>query len=191
MQRIATTFAVLALMLSFAWFVPPVSAEVLDLSFNGERTMDLTPTAPSLAQAAEVEFAALHEAPMPVARAIHASALRHAVPVQLVAAVAWKESNFKQSAVSPAGALGVMQLTPDTADTLKVDAHDMDENIDGGAKYLAKLLRRYDGDTRLALAAYNAGPGNVDRYEGVPPYKETQDYVRKIMARLENGPGVG
>lgn len=131
-------------------------------------------------------FAALQTAPLPVARAIHRSAVRHGVPVELVAAVAWQESRFRQAAVSPKGALGVMQLTPDTADTLKVDPHDLNENIDGGAAYLAKLLDRF-GDTRLALAAYNAGPNSVKRYGGIPPYRETEQYVELIMGRLEAG----
>ncbi|HEY8571590.1 lytic transglycosylase domain-containing protein [Phenylobacterium sp.] len=131
-------------------------------------------------------YEALQKAPLPVARAIHTSAVRHGVPVELVAAVAWQESRFRQNAVSSAGALGVMQLTPDTADTLKVDPHSLEGNVDGGAKYLAKLLKRF-GDTRLALAAYNAGPNSVKRFGGVPPYAETQHYVTVIMDRLEAG----
>ena len=147
------------------------------------------PAPAALAQTAELPdgYEALQQVPLPVARAIHTASVRHGVPVELVAAVAWQESRYRQGAVSPVGALGVMQLTPDTADTLKVDPYDMEENVDGGAKYLAKLLRRF-GDTRLALAAYNAGPNTVKRYGGVPPYRETQHYVTVIMDRLENGP---
>jgi soluble lytic murein transglycosylase-like protein len=97
--------------------------------------------------------------------------------------VAWQESRYNQAAISPKGARGVMQLMPATATTLGVDANDLRGNIDGGVAYLAQQMRRY-GDLRLALAAYNAGPGAVDRYGDVPPYTETQTYVRSILARL-------
>ena len=118
-----------------------------------------------------------------VAAAIQEASLRHAVPAPVVEAVAWQESRFNQAAISPKGARGVMQLMPATASTLGVDATDLKSNIDGGVAYLAQQMRRY-GDLRLALAAYNAGPGAVDRYGDVPPYAETQTYVRTILARL-------
>ena len=118
-----------------------------------------------------------------VAAAIQESSLRHAVPAPVVEAVAWQESRYNQAAISPKGARGVMQLMPATASTLGVDAADLKSNIDGGVAYLAQQMRRY-GDLRLALAAYNAGPGAVDRYGDVPPYAETQTYVRSILARV-------
>lgn len=121
--------------------------------------------------------------PAEVAAAIQDSAVRHAVPIPVVEAVAWQESRYNQAAVSPKGARGVMQLMPATAQTLGVDAADLKANIDGGAAYLASQIRRF-GDLRLALAAYNAGPEAVDRYGGIPPYSETQAYVRAILARL-------
>jgi soluble lytic murein transglycosylase-like protein len=122
-------------------------------------------------------------APEEVTRLIQESSARHALPVPLVQAVAWQESRYNQAAVSPKGARGVMQLMPMTADRLGVDPGDLRGNIDGGAAYLAQQLRRF-GDVRLALAAYNAGPEAVNRYGGVPPYAETQAYVRAILARL-------
>lgn len=122
--------------------------------------------------------------PEDVVRLIHEASARHAVPPAVVEAVAWQESRFNHAAVSSKGARGVMQLLPKTASDLGVDPDDLKGNIDGGAAYLAQQLRRYGGDLRLALAAYNAGPGAVDRYGGVPPYAETQSYVRAILARL-------
>lgn len=178
------------LTLTFAFIVATLG---LALSSNAQEALGRGLSAAALPApdpvSADVQmgFEVLQRAPLPVARAIHASAVRHGVPVELVAAVAWQESRFRQTAVSPVGALGVMQLTPDTADTLKVDPYDLEANVDGGARYLAKLLKRFDGDTRLALAGYNAGPNAVKRFGGVPPYKETQDYVRLIMTRLEAG----
>ena len=121
--------------------------------------------------------------PSEVAAAIQEASARHALPAPVVEAVAWQESRFNQAAVSPKGARGVMQLMPGTASDLGVDASDMKSNVDGGAAYLAQQLRRF-GDLRLALAAYNAGPEAVSRYGGVPPYLETQLYVRAILARL-------
>ena len=102
----------------------------------------------------------------------------------LVEAVAWRESHFHDDAVSPAGAVGEMQLMPATARSLGVDPYDARQNLIGGATYLSLLMRLYDGDLIRALAAYNAGPGAVDRYGGTPPYRETRAYVAAIMDRL-------
>ena len=109
---------------------------------------------------------------------------KHGVPSALLAAVAKTESNFNSAAVSPAGARGLMQFMPATAAGLGVNAADPASAIDGAARYLRSLTDRF-GSTDLALAAYNAGPGTVSRHGGIPPYPETQDYVRKVTTAAE------
>jgi soluble lytic murein transglycosylase-like protein len=112
---------------------------------------------------------------------IRDAAARYGVSADLVRAVIQAESGFNRWAVSPKGAMGLMQLMPATARDLGVsDPFHPAQNIRGGVKYLAELLDRFDQDVVRALAAYNAGPERVERYNGVPPYRETRDYVRKI-----------
>jgi len=112
---------------------------------------------------------------------VREAAVRNSLPPAFVASVAKAESAMKQSAVSPKGAIGVMQLMPSTAKALDADPHDTEQNIDAGTRLLRELLIKYDGDVVKALAAYNAGPGAVAKYNGLPPYRETQDYVNKVI----------
>lgn len=115
-------------------------------------------------------------------RIFEEAAARYNVPERLLKAVAKAESDFNPNAVSHAGAVGVMQLMPGTARSLGVsDPYDARQNIMGGAKYLKENLDRF-GDVSLALAAYNAGPGAVQKYSGIPPYNETQNYVKKVLS---------
>lgn len=112
---------------------------------------------------------------------IKEAAARYQVDPRLVAAVAQTESGGNQEAVSPAGAVGVMQLMPETAAGLGVNPYDKRQNIEGGAKYLRQMMDTFGGDVQKAVAAYNAGPQAVKEYNGIPPYRETQDYVNKVL----------
>ena len=120
---------------------------------------------------------------------VREAAVRNSLPPAFVASVAKAESAMKQSAVSPKGAIGVMQLMPGTAKALDADPHDTEQNIDAGTRLLRDLLVKYEGDVVKALAAYNAGPGAVDKYNGLPPYRETQDYVNKVIRDYQKTSG--
>lgn len=112
---------------------------------------------------------------------IHQAAQKYHVDPKLVSAVAEVESGGHQDAVSPAGAVGVMQLMPETAAGLGVDPYSAEGNVEGGAKYLSELMNTFGGDVKKAVAAYNAGPNAVKAYGDVPPYAETQDYVNRVL----------
>lgn len=118
---------------------------------------------------------------------LDAEALNHGLPPSLLRAVVWQESRGRSTAVSRKGALGIMQLMPATAAALGVDPRDPADNLRGGAIYLRRQLDRF-GSVPLALAAYNAGPGAVARFGGIPPFRETRAYVASIMANWQPEP---
>ena len=136
------------------------------------------PAAPKPVPAAT---AAVPAVPKAIPQMIDEAAGRHGLPPAFVRSVAKAESGMKADAVSRAGAIGVMQLMPATAAALNADPADPEQNIEAGTRYLRDLLVKYDGDAAKALAAYNAGPGAVDRYNGVPPYSETVTYVDRVI----------
>lgn len=119
---------------------------------------------------------------------IERAAARYNLPAEFVHSVAKAESGYRADAVSGKGAVGIMQLMPATALLLGADPHDPEQNADAGARYLRDLLLKYQDhpfQLRLALAAYNAGPGAVERYGGVPPYRETVDYIERVIKQYD------
>jgi soluble lytic murein transglycosylase-like protein len=177
-----------------ATFAPfAAHAEVFELASNGNFVEISQPSwQPDVVAIAE-DFAPLLAQPLPttapapgnVRQHIRVAADRYGISSDLVDAVAWQESRYNPRARSSAGAMGVMQLMPDTARQLGVtNPHDVGQNVAGGAAYLRAQLERFDNNVPFALAAYNAGPGAVMKYGGIPPYRETQNYVRQIMRRL-------
>ena len=113
------------------------------------------------------------------------AANKYGVSERLLKAIAYTESGFQSNATSSSGAMGIMQLMPSTASAYGVsDPYDAYQNIMGGANLISQLLAKYNGDTSLALAAYNAGSANVDKYGGIPPFSETQNYVQKVLSYM-------
>jgi soluble lytic murein transglycosylase-like protein len=198
MPRIANHLPIAwaALGVAAAMAAGPAGAQVMEIGADGAVTTYSGPTiyssdgVRSLTPAVAIG-APMRATPAEIARAIQNASIRHSISAPLVEAVAWQESRFNQAAVSPKGAMGVMQLMPGTARQLGVDARDVASNIEGGALYLSQMLQRFEGDVPRALAAYNAGPEAVQRYGGIPPYAETQAYVRAILGRLGAVGGLG
>ena len=118
---------------------------------------------------------------------IHAAAAKHGVPPAFVKSIVQAESNFNYAALSPKGAIGFMQLMPETAEEFGADPTVPEQNIDAGTRYLRWLMNRYaarKSSLKNVIAAYNAGPGNVDRYRGVPPFRETRRYVTRVLGYM-------
>jgi soluble lytic murein transglycosylase-like protein len=134
-----------------------------------------------------LKITAVFNVPGPAARLIGPSAGKHNLRPELIQAVMEIESGYQVNARSRVGAIGLMQLMPQTAKGLNVNAHDPEQNVDGGAKLLDMLVKKYENRRNglaLALAAYNAGSGAVDRFGGIPPYRETREYVVKVIRRF-------
>jgi len=131
-------------------------------------------TAPAAVRAQPAQPASLTEM-------IDNAARKYGLPPAFVRAVVAAESGFHADAVSPKGAIGLMQLMPSTARELGADPKVVEQNVDAGTRYLRDLLLKYDSHAYHALAAYNAGPGAVDKYHGVPPYRETQNYIMNVL----------
>jgi soluble lytic murein transglycosylase-like protein len=163
---------------------PPAPAAA-PTAFASQLASATTATAAAPAAPAGLMATGVSELPpgTPFGAEITAAAKKHGIDPALLAGLVKQESGFNPNAGSPAGARGLTQLMPGTAAGLGVtDVLDPLQSLDGGAKYLSQQLKAFDGDVTRALAAYNAGPGAVQRYGGVPPYEETQNYVRIVQA---------
>ena len=164
---------------AFASAAAPARAQVIEISDDGSAQVfdGRIGGARPVGQASRIRGGQFN-----VDESINRAAQQHGLDPGLLRAVAWQESRGNNAAVSNKGALGIMQLMPGTAAALGVDPRDPEANINGGATYLALQMAKF-GNVELALAAYNAGPGAVIRYGGVPPYRETRSYVSTIMLR--------
>ncbi len=148
---------------------------------------EYTPPPPAPVPQAAAAAATPPAKPVPTpAELLEKAAIKHGLRPEFVASVAKAESAMRQEALSPKGAIGLMQLMPETAKELGVNPHDAEQNAEAGARYLKQLLLKYAGakdPVRMALAAYNAGPRAVDRYGNIPPYSETQVYVERVLRK--------
>lgn len=190
----------LALAAGVAWTAAPAQADVMEIDADGARWI-AGGQASAAAEGDAIELSADYAVPSEAVAmpARHASIIPdlYAAKVQelarrfdlspaLIEALVWQESRWRANAVSPVGARGLAQLMPATARELGVDPADPFANLEGGARYLRAQLDRFGGDLEKALAAYNAGPGRVERAGGVPEIRETKTYVAAIMGRLSN-----
>ncbi|AKM07678.1 lytic transglycosylase domain-containing protein [Pelagerythrobacter marensis] len=201
----------LAIAACLAWTASPVRADVMEIDAGkGARWIAGAPSAADSVDPTQivandgaelVELAAdyplptravadpaRHSAAIPstYAAKVHELARRFDLSPALIEALVWQESRWRPDAVSPVGARGLAQLMPGTARELGVDPGDPFANLEGGARYLRAQIDRFDGDLEKALAAYNAGPGRVERARGIPNIRETKNYVAAIMGRLSN-----
>ena len=173
-------------------------ADVLEIGDEGARWVaGALAITPAMDQAENVELEVPPQAvaytqhhtqdiPSQFAGKVHELATRFDLSPSLIEALVWQESRWRTNAVSPVGARGLAQLMPGTARYLGVDPDDPNANLEGGARYLREQLDRFGGDLEKALAAYNAGPGRVERAGGIPKIRETQVYVASIMGRLSD-----
>lgn len=170
-------------------FASPALADVLEIDGEEARWVAGGPVAAmpisTLASPEDIDFAA-RSVPLDYSAKVAELAAKYDLSPALIEAVVWQESRWRADAVSPKGAQGLAQLMPATARELGVDPHDPYANLEGGARYLRAQLDRFDGDLEKALAAYNAGPGRVERAGGIPRIRETQNYVAAIMTRLSS-----
>ena len=167
-------------------FAAPAQAQVIEIGDDGAARTYAKPTR-FVGDDAAGDFGSTVSVRLPEVDRYEQAARAEGLDVHLLRAVAWTESRGHQNAVSPKGALGVMQLMPSTAAEMGINPLDPDANLHGGARYLARQLSRFQS-VPLALAAYNAGPGAVLRWGGIPPYAETQAYVAQILSRYQGTP---
>ena len=178
-------FLACAVVILMATLPPSVLADEQVYGFVGPTGLMSLTNVPTNERVAAVRRKARYHsgvADLELEQAVNRAAQQHHIQPALLLAVMKAESSFNPIAVSKAGAVGLMQLIPETAIRHGVhNLYDANDNISGGAKHLRYLLNRFHGNTRLALAAYNAGERKVDRYGQIPPYKETQEYVEKVL----------
>lgn len=197
MILVKAQLCVIASLLAFV--AAEARADVMEVSAEGARWVAgplVAATAPSQAASSLGDGPEVSEAliayphanaarvPGRYAPKINELAARYDLSPSLLEALVWQESRWRENAVSPAGARGLAQLMPGTARYLGVNPDDPHANLEGGARYLREQLNRFDGDLEKALAAYNAGPGRVERARGIPNIRETREYVAAILGRL-------